>query len=409
MIGDGMGLAQISAARFKKGRLALEDMEFTGFSYTHSLEDFVTDSSASATALASGYLILNGWVSLHPDGTPTKTVLEYAEEKGMWTGIVATSTITHATPACMAAHVKSRGSEDDIALQLSQCDIEVILGGGWDKFLPIRATKIGEEIPVDPPIFAERPGGAAPLLVSGREILERASVLIADRHVGADGRAYGERKDKRDLIAEMEKRGYRFIRTAAELGLASSGAPAKIIGLFSSGAMPKVSDGRSPSLSAMSLGALRILSQSPKGFFLMIEGSQIDWGGHANDYEYAVNEAADFDDAVAAVQRFLRETGLERDTLVVVTADHETGGLALGGDGKLKLGTAPQWTTKGHTGIPVPVFACGPGARAFGGIQTHDGMGRKLIAHVCEGKAKFAYPAGKHTPGAKRDPEVSKF
>jgi alkaline phosphatase len=408
MIGDGMGLAQISAARFKKGRLALEDMEFTGFSYTHSLEDFVTDSSASATALASGYRILNGWVSLHPDGTPTKTVLEYGEEKGMWTGLVATSTITHATPACMAAHVQSRGSEDDIAVQFSQCDIEVILGGGWDRFLPVRSTRIGEEAPLEPPIFAAGSRGSAAVLASGRGFLER-SVLTADRHIGADGKAYGGRKDGRNLIAEMEKRGYRFVRSAAELSLASSGAPAKLIGLFSSGAMPKVSEGRSPSLPAMSLAALRILSQSPRGFFLMIEGSQIDWGGHGNDYEYAVNEAADFDDAVAAVQRFLKDSGLEDDTLVVVTADHETGGLALGADGQLRLGTAPQWTTKGHTGIPVPVFACGPGARAFGGIQTHDGIGRKLIAHVCEGKATFAYPGGKHTPGAKPGPSVSRF
>jgi alkaline phosphatase len=396
MIGDGMGLAQISSARYKKGRLALEDMEFTGFSYTSSLEDFVTDSSAGATALASGYLILNGWVGVHPDGTPTKTVLEYAEEKGMWTGLVVTCGVTHATPASMATHVKSRGSEEDIALQLSQCDIEVILGGGWEKFLPVRSTKIDGGTLVESPVF-----------ISGRDLLER-SLLTADK-VGSDGKPYGVRKDKRNLIDEMEGRGYRFIRSAAELVLVSSGAPEKVIGLFNPGAMPKASEGRTPSLPAMSLAALKLLSQSPKGFFLMIEGSQIDWGGHANDYEYAVNEAADFDDAVATVQRFLKDSGLDRETLVVVTADHETGGLALGPDGNLRLGTAPFWTTKGHTGIPVPVFACGPGARGFGGIQTHDGIGRKLISHVCEGKATFAYPSGKHTPGAKREPEVSRF
>jgi len=224
MIGDGMGLAQISSARYKKGRLALEDMEFTGFSYTHSLEDFVTDSSASATALASGYLVLNGWVGLHPDGTPTKTVLEYAEEKGMWTGLVVTCGVTHATPASMAAHVKSRGSEEDIALQLSQLDIEVILGGGWEKFLPVRSTKLDGGSPVEPPVFAAG-RGSAPLLVSGRDFLER-SLLTADK-VGSDGKPYGVRKDKRNLIDEMEGRGYRFIRSAAQLALVSSGAPEK--------------------------------------------------------------------------------------------------------------------------------------------------------------------------------------
>ena len=142
MIGDGMGLAHISAARFHKGRLALEDMDHVGFSYTSSLENFVTDSSASATALASGYLILNGWVSLHPDGSPTKTVLEYAEEKGMWTGLVVTCRVTHATPACMIAHVKSRGEEQQIAEQIAAADVECILGGGWDMFLPTRTLKI---------------------------------------------------------------------------------------------------------------------------------------------------------------------------------------------------------------------------------------------------------------------------
>jgi alkaline phosphatase len=141
----------------------------------------------------------------------------------------------------------------------------------------------------------------------------------------------------------------------------------------------------------------------------MIEGSQIDWGGHANDYDYVVNEAADFDDAAATVQRFLKDAGIDRDTLVVVTADHETGGLALGADGNARLGVSPQWTTKGHTGIPVPVFASGPAARAFGGIQTHEEIGRKLIGQVCEGKATFAYPEDKHTPGAKQPPQVSKF
>jgi len=417
MIGDGMGLAHISAARFHKGRLALEDMDHVGFSYTSSLENFVTDSSASATALASGYLILNGWVSLHPDGSPTKTVLEYAEEKGMWTGLVVTCRVTHATPACMIAHVKSRGEEQQIAEQIAAADVECILGGGWDMFLPTRTMKIdggewwgGEEDGEDgrgsgsgygsDPTTAFAPGRGHTFLATGSDLLRRRTIPIIEKQlVGADGKLYGSRKDKKNLIEGMEKRGYRFIRSASELMVASSGPPQKLLGLFNSGAMPKASEGRSPSLSAMSLAALKLLSQSPNGFFLMIEGSQIDWGGHANDFDYAVTEAADFDDTVGVVRRFLADAGIADETLIVVTADHETGGLTLNASSR-SGGLEPKWTTGYHTGIPVPVFTAGPGSRGVAGIQSHVNIGRYLIESVVGQKIVFSYPRNDRSPAA---------
>src|SRR5688572_8604215 len=423
MIGDGMGLAHISAARFHKGRLALEDMEHVGFSYTSSLENFVTDSSASATALASGYLILNGWVSLHPDGTPTKTVLEYAEEKGMWTGLVVSCRVTHATPACMIAHVKSRGEEHKIAEQIAAADVECILGGGWDMFLPTRTLKIhggewweGEEEGEDgsgsgygnDPTTAFLPGKGHTFLMSGSDLMRRRTIPIIEKQlVGADGKTYGTRKDKKNLIEGMEKRGYRFMRSASELMVASSGPPQKLLGLFNSGAMPKASEGRSPSLSAMSLAALKLLSQSPRGFFLMIEGSQIDWGGHANDFDYAVTEAADFDDTVGVVRRFLEDAGIADETLIVVTADHETGGLTLNASSRSGA-LEPKWTTGYYTGIPVPLFTTGPGSRGVAGIQSHVNIGRYLIETVVGQKIVFSYPRNDRSPKGEDAPAVGK-
>jgi alkaline phosphatase len=199
----------------------------------------------------------------------------------------------------------------------------------------------------------------------------------------------------------MEKRGYRFVRTAPELALVSSDPPGKLLGLFHSGPLPKVNEGRSPSLCAMALGALRILSQSPKGFFLMVEGSQIDWGGHENDFDYTMHETADFDTAVGTVLRFLREEGIDGETLVVVTADHETGGLSLQAHPSLARGFEPKWSTKGHTGSPVPVFSQGPAASLFSGITSHEAIGRNLIERVAARKIVFTHPGKGSYPSEK--------
>ncbi len=413
MVGDGMGLAQITSARYLKGRLAVEDMKFMGVSYTHSIQNFVTDSSAGATALASGYLIANGEVGIHSDGRPVKLLGEYAQEAGKWTGLVVTCRVTHATPASMVTHVKSRGSEDDIALQLAQSGVDVIFGGGWDKFLPVRSQKLSEDAPRRPAVTAGLAPGPEHFItghehfVTGRELFPSARILAAESPLLWSGNPYGTRNDSRNLVEEMKKRGYRFIRSPAELSVISSGPPGRVLGLFHSGAMPKASEGRNPSLSAMTLGALEILSPSPKGFFLMVEGSQIDWGGHANDFEYVMNEAADFDTAIDTVRRFLRDAGIEKETLVVVTADHETGGLSFNVHPQLALGLEPKWTTTNHTAAPVPVFSAGPRAEQFCGYQSHEQIGRCLIEAVVGGKVEFAYPKTKAFPAER--PPARKF
>lgn len=397
MIGDGMGLNQLISARAIKGRLNVEDLPYMGASMTHSLRNFVTDSSAGATVLASGYLIVNGEVGVHPDGKPVKLSTEYAREKGKWTGLVATCRVTHATPASMATHVKSRGSEDDIALQLAESGVDVILGGGWDKFLPTRSQKVNADpVPGDPVADAEpvseQEWGPRTLLASLPRSAAGRTLLTAENPLLWNGVPYGTRTDRRNLIEEMKTRGYRFVRTPQELQGIVAGPPGKLLGLFHSGPMPKASEGRTPGLSALARAALRVLSQSPSGFFLMIEGSQIDWGGHANDFDYAQREAADFDDAIGAVVQFLREEGLERETLLVVTADHETGGLSLNVNAQLPLGLEPKWSTTYHTAAPVPVFSAGPGAERFKGIQSHEKIGRGLIEAIVGEKVQFAYP-----------------
>lgn len=395
MVGDGMGLNQLASAYYLKGSLAVSRMRTVGLSRTHSLRNFVTDSSAGATALASGYVIVNGEVGVGPSGAPIKLIVQYAEEEGRWTGLASTSRITHATPASMVCHVKSRESELEIAEQIAASNVDVILGGGWDQFLPQRSKSIG---------FEEEP------LVEGGALANRGFLTSVARSAGSvalaaeapllwNGSPYGVRTDGKDLVADMQKRGYTFVRTAPELALIAEGPPRRVLGLFHSGGLPRASEGRSPSLPALSLAALRILSQAPDGFFLMIEGSQIDWGGHANDFEYMQGEAADFDDAIGAVIGFLEETGLADETLLVVTADHETGGLALNSSSALPLGFEPKWTTDYHTGAPVPVFAIGPGQERFAGFTSHPAVGRALIESVVRRKVEFAYPIDGGYPG----------
>jgi alkaline phosphatase len=188
----------------------------------------------------------------------------------------------------------------------------------------------------------------------------------------------------------MTKNDYVFVRTAAELH--SIAGAKRTLGLFYAGPMLKVTEGRSPSLSAMTHYALRALSDAPEGFFLMVEGSQIDFGGHANDLDYVITETTDFDESIGEVFRFLNDHGLQKETLVLITGDHETGGLSLNPHPRLPLSYQPKWTTDGHTGVAVPVFSYGAGSAKFKGIQTHSDIGRKLIEGMTGWTIDWEYP-----------------
>lgn len=318
MIGDGMGISQVYAGMIaNQGKLHLLNCPVTGFSKTNSASHLVTDSGAGGTALATGHKTLNGAIGVGPDGQKLRSILEIAEEKGLATGLVATCNITHATPASFIAHQASRGSIEDIAADFLKTDIDVFIGGGLKTF-------------------------------------ER-------------------RSDGRNLLTDLKKRNYRIVTSADSLVQVQKG---KLAAFVAEDHPAPYHQGRGTMLRDATSTALHLLSHNRNGFFLMIEGSQIDWGGHDNNTQYVVEEMLDFDRAVGQVLEF---AAADRHTLVIITADHETGGLGInGGDfatGEVKAG----YTTGSHTGVLVPVFAFGPGAEAFTGVYENIDVFYKML------------------------------
>jgi alkaline phosphatase len=323
-IGDGMGVAHITALKTVLGTVHLESFKTIGLLTTHATDGYITDSAAGATAMATGVATYQGAVSVSPTHEPLKTVLEYAEEQGKSTGLVATCRITHATPACFAAHVDKRSKENEIAEQLAQSKIEVLFGGGMQHFIPARI----------------------------------------------DG---AKRTDNKDLIDSL-KASYKIVKTPE--AFKKLGTPDRVIGLWAMGNLPKAKS-REISLAEMTRKAIDILSINKKGFFLMVEGSQIDWGGHDNDIDYILEEMIDFDEAVGVGLQFAEK---DRNTLILVTSDHETGGLALEkGSVEDRVIHSADFTTTSHTGEMVPLFAYGPGSPLFGGIHANTYIGKTMI------------------------------
>jgi alkaline phosphatase len=317
MIGDGMGTTHVFAGLTANGgHLFLENFKQIGFSKTQSSNNYITDSAAGGTALSAGQKTYNGAIGVNTDTVAIKTILEMAEENGLATGLVSTSAITHATPASYIAHQGSRGSYEDIAADFLKTDIDVFIGGGYKHF--------------------------------------------------------AERKDKRDLTGELKQKGYLVLRDMDEIAKVKSG---KLVGLTAdehNDPAPK----RKMSLPVSTQTALNILSQNKKGFFIMIEGSQIDWGAHQNNVRYVVNEMLDFDQTIGKALEFAAKDG---ETLIIVTADHETGGLALVG-GNMKSGVVKgAFPTGDHTATMVPVFAYGPGAENFTGIMENTDIPQKIM------------------------------
>jgi len=322
LIGDGMGVAHVTAARIAAGgpgaRLAMDQMPVTGFVTTYSADSYVTDSAAAATAIASGVKTANYVVGLTPDGRRTRTVLEAARDSGKKTGLVTTDAITGATPAGFAAHVTGRDQSAQIAVDLINANIDVLIGGGRSAFLP-----------------KEVPGSS--------------------------------RTDDKDLLAEAKSKGWQVISSAEEFNLASG---SKLIALLALGAL--TTKDPEPPLSALTSKAISILSSGKKGFFLMVEGAQIDTSSHANNFESCVRQTLEFDKAVAAALEFAHK---DRNTLVIVTADHETGGLALPADGS-KIKNA--WGSGGHTAVVTPIYAYGPGSDKFAGLIDNTDIARRI-------------------------------
>lgn len=323
MIGDGMGIGQISAGMFLNGNhLNLENFKIVGLHKSYSSDNLVTDSAAGATAFSCGKKTFNGAIGVSTDTLSCKTILEEAKENDYATGMVVTSTIVHATPASFIAHVDSRQKYEEIA--------EFFLSGKVDFFV----------------------GG-------GKKYFDRRA------------------KDERNLIEELQKSGYVCSDYFQEDFENVKINPDKKFGFFTADEDPlPASQGRDylPDASGAALKYLK--DQNKKGFFLMIEGSQIDWGGHANNSEFIITEMIDFDKAVGEVLDFAKKDG---NTLVIVTADHETGGYSINSGSSLDTIVA-GFTTKGHTAALIPVFAYGPGAELFGGIYENTSIYDKMRA-----------------------------
>ena len=318
MIGDGMGLTQITTGMYANGnKTSLEEFDYIGLSKTHSLDALVTDSAASGTAMASGIKTLNRTVGIDENNNKQKSILEICKEKNYNVGLVVTSEIVHATPACFYANVTSRYDYEDIALQLSEHSVDLFVGGG-KKF-------------------------------------------------------FNKRKDKRNLLEEMTS--YTFVDDFEEFKDSSS----KKIGFLTYPVEPPPKNlGREPSLDVLTEVSLRKLSKD-KSFFIMIEGSQIDWGGHDNSLKYILSEFKEFDLAIAKALEFAKADG---NTLVIVTADHETGGMALSGGNVKRSRVKANFTSGEHTGSMVPVFSYGPYSELFKGIYENTAIFDKMLSAV---------------------------
>lgn len=319
MIGDGTGSSQVYAGyTANRGKLNLMQMPVGGFIITNSSDAYITDSAAGATALSAGVKTFNAAIGVDADSVRVKTILQMAEDQGLATGLIATCTITHATPASFIAHNPNRRDYEGIATDFLETDIDLFIGGGHDHFNPKK------------------------------------------------------REDGRDLLDELEKKGYTITNGLEQLEATQSD---KIAG-FVAGMHPARYPERGEMLMTATKKALEVLSAKENGLFLMIEGSQIDWGGHADNTTYITQEMYDFDRAVGEVLQFAQQDG---ETLVIVTADHETGGFSHNG-GNIETGEiVGKFTTGGHTGVMVPVFAYGPSAEIFGGIQQNTDLFFKML------------------------------
>lgn len=318
LIGDGMGVAQVYAAMSVSAEpLNLERFKHVGFHKTYSMNGYITDSGAGGTALSTGIKTCNQCIAVDTLGNPLKTILEYAEDNQLATGLVSTSSILHATPASFIAHEQSRSDYERIALDFLDIDIDLFIGGGKKQFT--------------------------------------------------------DREDHLNLIDSLYKKQYHVIDGLENLNTETEG---KFAVFTASEHNPKISDGRGDMLPVSTEKAIKVLSKNKKGFFLMVEGSQIDWGGHDKDIDYVISETLDFDKAIAKALDFAIRDG---ETLVIVTADHETGGLTIvGGDLKSKT-IQVDFSTDCHTAVMVPVFAFGPGAEEFGGIYENTEVFEKMI------------------------------
>ena len=316
MIGDGMSLMHVySAWTANRGKLFLDNCQAVGLSKTYCADKLITDSGAGGTAIATGQKTNYYYVGVDTLGHPLKSLVDFAAAKGKSTGIAVTCRLWDATPADFCCHNKDRDAESEIVTDYVNCNADYVFGGG--------------------------------------------------------AKLFENREDGRDLFKELREKGFRAPRSWDELAGIKSG---KVFAVPYPVDTPLPAE-RGDLLARASLKGIDLLNQNKNGFFMMIEGSQLDDYGHFNDLDLLMQETHDFDRTIGAIYEWAAKDG---ETLVVVTADHETGGLTLV-DGDLKEGKIVcKFSTGGHSGVMVPVYAFGPGAQEFTGIYENTAIFDKI-------------------------------
>lgn len=331
LIGDGTGLSQVSSAfYFKDTQPNYARFKHIGLIKTSSSKEDITDSAAGATAFAAGTKTYNGAIGVADDSTDLPNLVEIVSLQNVKTGVVSTSCIQHATPASFYAHALSREFYEDIAADMVTSHIDFFAGGG---------TKF-----------------------------------------------FNQREDGKDLLAELKTKEFEIDTTA--LGTFEDIKQYSKMGyLLADNHMDPVAKGRGDFLPKATELGIQFLNKDTdtSNFFIMVEGSQIDWGGHANDADYLISELIDFDDAIGKALNFAEKDG---NTLVIVTADHETGGFTLASTstksetGEMKndyTKITGTFSTGGHSATLVPVFAYGPGAEDFAGVYENTEIFHKIL------------------------------
>lgn len=316
LVGDGMGLTQIFGAyTANRGALNIFNMPIIGLSITTAADHYITDSAAGATAMATGQKTNNRYVGVDTIGKPLPSIADELKSKGYQTILISSGDITDATPAAFYSHQSERSMNEAIAADMLHSNIDIVIGAGLNSFI--------------------------------------------------------KRKDSTNLFTRLQQKGY---KVSDDLNTLDTIALNRFVVLNDVAAKRKL-DGRGAFLLNAFKASLRSQQKEKIPFFMMAEGAQIDWGGHANELNYVVTEMLDFDQLVGAALQFADDN---QETLVIVTADHETGGLSLMGGDLCNGSVEGSFSTVDHTAVPVPVFSYGPGASNFEGVFQNSEIFNKI-------------------------------
>ena len=325
MIGDGMSFMHVYTAwAANRGKLWLENAQATGLSKTWAVKKLVTDSGSGGTSLATGVKTVYHAVGVDPEGKPLTSLVDVAKELGKDAGLAVTCRLWDATPCDFCCHNIDRDKEEELVGDYPTSGVDFVFGGGAQKFT--------------------------------------------------------NRKDGRDIFKELQKKGYHVSRTLDDFFAYDKNSRIFAVPYDKDTPLP---DERGDLLARASLKGISLMNQNKNGFFMMIEGSQLDDYGHFNQLDLLMKETLDFDQTVGEVMKWAAKDG---ETLVVVTADHETGGLTLVNGNKDEGRVECSFSTKDHSGAMVPVYAFGPGAENFTGIFENTDVFKKIKKLMTEGE-----------------------